>query len=135
MQSVSSVFKGILENELPLEERLRMYVEKVIQIIREDPRKTRIFFSELFLDVPEVTEYKAKRIKEVILPLFQRLIDDYSSNAAIFGPAIVGMISFHFMMIPVFTKVTGLSPDDDFYQTFTKKICDLALFGLIGGMK
>ena len=77
-------------------------------------------------------EFKSTKVREVLLPLFQKLTGQKSDTAAINGQAIMGMVSFHFMVDRMFENIIGFKTDEEFYKKFTKKITNLALYGLIG---
>lgn len=123
---------------LPLEERIRSYVRQVIQVGRRNQKALQVMLAELPFDVPEIAEFKATRIREVLLPMVRTFIAEFTGQTnpdlrpELIGPAIHGMIMFHFLTAPVFSRAIGTDLDDPFYEQYAEQLGDLVLYGLVG---
>lgn len=128
----------VASTQLPLEERIRTYVRKVIDVGRKNQKALRVMLAELPFDVPEIAEFKATRIREVLLPMVRTFIEEFTGQAnpglrpELIGPAVHGMIMFHFLTAPVFSRAIGATLDDPFYEEYAQQLGDLVLYGLVG---
>lgn len=132
------VIVGNLEasEDEPFEARLRRFFREAIAMMRSHSKLFRITWSELHYDVPEIAEFKAALIRETLLPALMTFLArhrDYISpklRPEIIFPVLPGMVAWHFMTAPVYTRVVGLTLDDAFYDAFADQLTQLVLGGL-----
>ena len=132
------VIQGLHDLEGPTEERIRWGVTHLIELFRQNPELVRVAFTELPYDVPEIAEYKATKISELVastfLPMFQQLQAEAPRQISplMVGPALLGMSMFHFLVRPVLERVFPEPFDDSFYTEYTERIVELFLYGVLG---
>ncbi len=130
--------REIFAVERPVEQQFREYVRLVASFFVDNPEMMRVTFLELPHDAPEIAAFKARRIKRiknlVLTEFFPRIADQMQRpfRPEIIGPALIGMISAHFMLRPVIEKVFEMAFDADFYKDYPAFITDLFLYGVLG---
>ena len=124
--------------DLTLEQHISSFFKNLITVAREQQKLLRVFLSTLHFDIPEFAEFKAAKIKDHILPLlapfFQRHASEMQRSFPLqwIGPTLHGMVMFHFLVAPVFSRATNTTLDDAFYDDFTQYLTELTLYGLVG---
>lgn len=122
----------------PFEVRLKHFFSEALAMMRSHSKLFRITWSELHYDVPEIAEFKASLIRETLLPALMTFLERHREHIApglrpeIVFPLLPGMVAWHFMIAPVYTRVVGLTLDDAFYDTFAEQLTQLVLNGLRG---
>ena len=130
--------KEIFMTERPPEEQFRRYVRLVASFFVDNPEMMRVTFLELPHDAPEIAAFKARRIKRiknlVLTELLPRIGEQMKRpfRPEIVGPALIGMISVHFMLRPVIENVFEMTFDPDFYKDYPEYITELFLYGVLG---
>ena len=118
------------------EARLRHFFGEAFAMMRRHNKLFRITWSELHYDVPEIAEFKAGLSRETLLPALLAFVERHREHLApglrpeIVFPLLPGMVAWHFMTAPVYTRVVGLTLDDAFYDTFADQLTRLVLDGL-----
>lgn len=137
-KNYQSIIDQALFIDASIDQKVRSFTRKVVDFFRKDPDLIRVAFTEMPFDLPNIAEFKAERIRKII-PLGQsRFIKDLEAKGElpfkteIIGPAIIGMIVFHFLMRPVIESIFGQSFDDEFYDTYSDEVANLFLYGVIG---
>jgi AcrR family transcriptional regulator len=127
-----------LSKEDSPESGLRRFIQSAIAFFREHPDLIRIVFTELPYNIPEITQFKADRVNK-LKQLFRRehLMHFAKLNGEpllleIVGPALTGMIAFHFLQRPVIEELSDISFDEAFYERYSEVITDLFLHGILG---
>lgn len=119
-----------------LEIKLRRYIRAMIKLFREKPDSLRIMITELPLDLPEIISSKAEHVNNLIGLARDLLLSNLPSQSQkeirleIVGPALIGMLSFHFLVTPVMGKAFGIRFDNEFYEGYADDLADLFLFGI-----
>jgi hypothetical protein len=49
------------------------------------------------------------------------------------GPAIVGMLTFHFLMRPVLQNAFQMNFDGSFYENYADELADIFMYGVFRG--
>lgn len=120
------------------EDRLRRGVRAAIQAIRADIHGARTMFCYGFFRAEEVAEHNGERLRELIEPIYKLVAPLMAERAGretdpmVFGPALGGILAFHFMMKPLIECVFATEISDEFYETFPDKVADILLYGLMG---
>ncbi len=122
----------------PLEVQLKRFFSAALAMMRSHSKLFRITWSELHYDVPEIAEFKAGLIRETLLPSLVTFLTRHREHISpelrpeMIFPVLPGMVAWHFMTAPVYTRVVGLTLDDAFYDTFADQLTQLVLNGLRG---
>jgi TetR/AcrR family transcriptional regulator len=122
----------------PFEVRLKHFFSEAFAMMRRHHKLFRITWSELHYDVPEIAEFKAGLIRQTLLPALVTFLERHREHLApglrpeIIFPLLPGMVAWHFMTAPVYTRVVGLTLDNAFYDTFADQLTQLVLNGLRG---
>lgn len=140
-QRYSTVVLKIAESPGTFEENIHRFTRAVVDLFREDPDMVRIAHTELPMDVPDLAEFKAAKVRHLlshVYPLFVDQVEKISErpfDIQVAGPAFMSSISWHFMMRPVIERIFGVDFDDTFYETYPDRIADLFLYGVIGATR
>ncbi len=120
-----------------LEIKLRRFIRDMIKLFRKNPDSLRIMVTELPMDVPEVIDFKADRVGKLVQLARDKLFSSFPDEVRerihleILGPALIGMLTFHFIVHPVFERAFGIRCDDDFYDGYADELADLFLYGIL----
>lgn len=126
------------DDDLTLEDRIRAYFREVVKLVRANYKLFRVTWTELHFDQPEISEFAATFLRERVLPKVVMFVMQQGSRmnpglrAEMIGPTLPGLVAAHFLIAPVYTRITRLSLDDDFYEQFAEQLANLALYGLVG---
>jgi AcrR family transcriptional regulator len=118
----------------PMRDVLAGYLTEIINLFRRREREVRILFLELHREDPSMTDYKARRMREIILPLIAKMQRTVGSPlpAEFLGPQVGGPLLFHFLLKPLVSRVLGATFDDDYYGRLPKVMAALILDGVNG---
>jgi len=132
------IVEANLKGVEPVEVEIRRTIEAAAAYVRENKDKVVIGLTHLPHDDPEVTELKASWVRRMV-PLFQERVADRLEQAhgrkvplALVGPAVIALISSHFLFRPVIEKVMPPGFDDDFLDQYPSLVARLFLHGLMG---
>lgn len=120
------------------EQRLRRHVTGLVEFFRTQPELMRVALLELPRDMPEIVDYKAEKIRQVVDVAAQQLLPALEARGAgrlrleILGPALIGVIASHFLLRPVIENVFAVGFDDAFYEGLPREITRLVLHGIMG---
>jgi len=137
-EQYSEAVMGVVEDPGTLEENVRRLAKAIVDLFRRDPDMVRVAMTELPMDVPDLAEFKATRIRHLMGHLVPLVFPEIQRTSArpvephVLGPAFVSSISWHFMMRPVIERIFGIEFDDGFYDSFPDRIADLMLYGSVG---
>jgi len=120
------------------EQRVRKYFDEIIGFYSTNLEQLQIVFHELPREIPGLVDLKAS--------LASRLVDLYTSHilpalppetsknirTEIVGPAMMGMMTFHFLMRPVVERVFGIEFNTEFYHGYADHLADLFFYGVLG---
>ncbi|MFQ6108265.1 MAG: TetR family transcriptional regulator [Candidatus Aminicenantales bacterium] len=133
----SQLLVNIDDRDKTLEESVRTVVHRLVQFIRCNTELTLVTYNELPLDVPEIAEMKARKVK-ALLKKMSGLIrrfgldpDDILQLTMVF-PSLVAMIFAHFRMRPVLAHVLDVNFDDAYYERLTGTLATLFFGGIQG---
>jgi len=119
------------------EEKLSRTIGAELAFFRENPDLVLVALTEFPVDEPEIVEYKADYVRRVMALMVENalpLLEETTGmrlRPEILGPALIGMISSHFVFRPVVEKLIG-GFDDEFYNDLKKTITRLLMYGLFG---
>ncbi len=119
-----------------LEDVIGSFVPKLVKLCRENRDQVRVTMTELPIEIPEIADFKANQLTDVlgtILPQMIPIAEKESSlplRKEILGPALAGMVIFHFLHQPVIEKLFGVTTDDAFYEDLSKTIVHVYLNGV-----
>jgi AcrR family transcriptional regulator len=137
-ESYRAAVASSLGNEVEsVEERIRSYFKRAIVMARRQQKLLRIMLTQLPFDRPEIAEFKARQVREVMLPMVRSFMESAGQinpalRSELVGPAIHGMLMFHFLTAPVMTRVMDVELDDAFYEQYAAQLTELVLYGLVG---
>lgn len=131
-----SVAEEILTGEDPPELKLRLYFRSVISVFRKHPDLVRIAITELPYDMPGIVQFKADRVTRMlglvaahVLPALPEEVRK-RIRLEVIGPAIVGMLTFHFLMRPVIQNAFQINFDSSFYENYADELADVFMHGV-----
>ena len=136
-QRYQRAIQDVFQEDISLEQTIRSLIRMIVCFFRKNADLARIVFTELPFDMPAIAEFKAKRIK-AIAGLFEQqflAMQHKDIDIGIVGPAIAGIVAFHFLQRPILKDVFGFSLDDKFYERYAEEIADLVLYGLHGKLE
>lgn len=126
------------DSDGPIEERVRAGIRELTGWMRRDPGLVRIAFTELPYDIPNAAELRAQYVRAMVEPALRTVLPEISSRAErpvtpqVVGPALLGILVFHFLMRPVVEHVFERSFDDAFYDSFPEQVANIFLYGVLG---
>ncbi len=135
------VLKNKLEGEVKprnLEDLTTTFVSAIVDFMRQRPAQTRVVFTELPSDMPELADFKASYVRQLLptaVPLLSEYIQPYRKGPIpidIIGPSIVGIVIAHFLMRPVIHQIFPQEFDDAYYDRYKKEISRIVLRGFAG---
>ncbi len=136
-QRYREVAEQALGGEAPPEQKVHRFIRSIVTLFRDNTDLVRIAFTELPYDVPEIAEFKAERVRK-IAALFQRKLLPaleerlpHPIRIEMVGPAFIGMVISHFLLLPVLEGVFSTSFDDSFYEQYPEEIANLVLYGVL----
>ena len=133
-----NMIKSIIDKKMPPEEKVRIFVRKIVEYLRTNLDITMIVFNSLPLDIPEIAEIKAERVLKLIEEVkngffaeFNLDIDNPVLWSAV-GPSLLSIILAHFRFRIVQKNVLNIEFNDDFYSDFSNIVSTLFLDGIKG---
>jgi TetR/AcrR family transcriptional regulator len=134
--SVYSIAEESLAGEDPPELKLRRYLRAVVGVFRKNPELVRIAITELPNDMPGIVQYKAEKVTRMLglvgihlLPALPEEVRD-RIRLEVLGPALVGMLTFHFLMRPVIQDAFQINFDSSFYENYADELADIFMYGV-----
>jgi AcrR family transcriptional regulator len=125
-----------LTGDEPPELKLRRFLRGVVGVFRKNPDLVRIAITELPYDTPGIVEFRAERVTRMlglvaghVLPALPEEVRQ-RIRLEVVGPAIVGMLTFHFLMRPVVKSVFQINFDSSFYENYADEVADLLMYGV-----
>jgi TetR/AcrR family transcriptional regulator len=119
----------------PTELKVRRYFRSIIAYFREFPELVRVAMTELPHDTPGIVEFKAEHVRQIVTifgsSFLPSLPEPVRKNIKleIVGPAIMGILSSHFIIRPVIMNAFNIEFDDSFYENYADELADLVLYG------
>jgi AcrR family transcriptional regulator len=138
MERLRGMVEQTLGADLPLEQGLRTYFTRLIQLVRDHQPMFRIFVAQLHHDTPEMSEFKADLIREHLFPFLTGFIKRHQDQMhpdlvpEALAPILPGMVLYHFLVAPVFSRIIQRELDDDFYTLLADQLTHLVLHGIQG---
>jgi len=135
-QGLYKVAEEILTGDDPPELRMRRYLRAIVGGFRKNPDLVRIAITELPNDMPGIVEFKAERVTRMlglvashILPALPEEVRE-NIRLEVVGPALVGMLTFHFLMRPVIQNAFQINFDSTFYENYADELADIFMYGV-----
>jgi len=135
-QPLYQVAEEILSGDDPPELRMRRYLRAVVGAFRKNPELVRIAITELPNDMPGIVDFKAERVTRMlglvashILPALPEEVRE-RIRLEVVGPALVGMLTFHFLMRPVIQNAFQINFDSSFYENYADELADIFMYGV-----
>ena len=136
-----SVAEEILTGEDPAELKLRRFLRAVVGVFRKNPDLLRIAITELPYDMPGIVQFRADRVTRMlglvaghILPALPEEVRN-RIRLEVVGPAVVGMLTFHFLMRPVIQSAFQINFDSSFYENYADELADIFMYGVFRGVQ
>jgi AcrR family transcriptional regulator len=131
------VFEGVDDANKTPEDCVRDLIHNIVLFVRENTELTMVSYNELPLELPEIAELKAKKIKAMIqrisgLVLRMGLDPKDSFLIAVVGPSLITSIFTNFRLRPVMKQVFPFQFDDAYYDRYADTIATLFLHGIEG---
>lgn len=120
------------------EDIIQAIIANIVDYIRANTKEAIIVFGELPHDVPEITEMKRKKIRQLVdlmkaLPERIGVPPGDSELKAIVGPTLTSIAFSNFLFGPLIGKVfDDVNFDDRFYERYVKTITTIFLYGVTG---
>lgn len=119
------------------EDIIEAIIGNVVAYIRANTKEAIIVFGELPHDVPEITEMKRKRIRQLVdimnkLPERMGVAPGDNELKSIVGPTLISIAFSNFLFGPLVGKVFDVTFDDKFYTRYVKTITTIFLHGVTG---
>jgi len=120
-----------------LEESVRFMVKNMVQYIRSNIDFAMIFFREIPIDLPEIANFKSKKISESlnIIGKLTGKVDIHPMNKnllGIIGPAFISLVFSTFLFKPIIERAFEIKTNDEFYKSYSDKIATIILYGVTG---
>ncbi|OGP52611.1 MAG: hypothetical protein A2Y65_08170 [Deltaproteobacteria bacterium RBG_13_52_11] len=131
------VTEQALDGDDPPEQKIRRFIRSIVMLLRNNNDLVRIAFTELPFDMPEIADFKAERVRKIAALLQQKLLPTIERKLPrpirieVVGPAFIGMLISHFLLLPVLEGVLSTSFNEKFYEHYADEIADLFLYGLL----
>ncbi len=119
------------------EDTIRAIIDNVVTYIRVNTKEAIIVFGELPHDVPEITEMKRERIRQLVdimkaLPERMGVAPGDNELKSIIGPTLISIAFSNFLFGPLVGKVFDVTFDDKFYTRYVETITTIFLHGVTG---
>jgi AcrR family transcriptional regulator len=134
--NVYSIAEESLSGDDPPELKLRRYLRAVVGVFRKNPELVRIAITELPNDMPGIVEFKAEKVTLMLGLVGSRLLPALPEEVRerirldVVGPALVGMLTFHFLMRPVIQNAFQINFDSTFYENYADELADIFIYGV-----
>jgi AcrR family transcriptional regulator len=135
-QSVYSTAKESLAGKDPPELKLRRYLRAIMGVFRKNPDLVRIAITELPNDMPGIVQFKAEKVTRMLGLVGSQLLPALPEEVRqrirleVVGPALVGMLTFHFLMRPVIQDAFQIEFDSSFYENYADELADIFMYGV-----
>ena len=119
-----------------LDEILHRLVREIAGYFRDNQEHLRIFLMEFPHDIPEFAQFKADKLQSILHRVLPAVLSKASQinphlpPPFILGPAMVGMLSAHFLLKPVIEPAFGVQFDEAFYERYPEYIAGMFLNGI-----
>jgi AcrR family transcriptional regulator len=119
------------------EESIRVLISHMVDFIREKTELALVVYNELPLDLPELAEFKAEKITQMI-GIMSGLIKKFGLDPedkyrlGMIGPSLFSMVFMNFRIRPILRDVFKIKFDDAYYDEFKETIATLFLAGIQG---
>ena len=140
-EGLYSVAEEILTGEDPPELKLRRFLRAVVGVFRKNPDLVRIAITELPYDMPGIVQFRADRVTRMlglvaghVLPALPEEVRN-RIRLEVVGPAIVGMLTFHFLMRPVIQSAFQIDFNSSFYENYADELADIFMYGVFRGVR
>lgn len=121
----------------PLEEKIRIMIRTEIDFFKANPEMMRIALTELPFNMPDVVAQKSDHVqymRDYIAPLVAPMLDETQIGQVpleIVGPALLGMMSLHFILRPIVRNLKDIILDESFYERYTHIVTHIFLYGVV----
>jgi AcrR family transcriptional regulator len=135
-QSVYSIAEESLAGEDPPELKMRRYLRAIVGVFRKNPDLVRIAITELPNDMPGIVQFKAEKVTRMLGLVGSQLLPALPEEVRerirleVVGPALVGMLTFHFLMRPVIQNAFQINFDSSFYENYADELADIFMYGV-----
>jgi TetR/AcrR family transcriptional regulator len=132
------VVHEVLTHDEPLEARLRRLLRGAVEMFRANTELARVALLELPMDVEGLADFKAAQVRRMLDDLLPMVLPEVIARSprpvepAAFGPAVVSIIAWHFIMRPVIERIFERRFDEAFYEDYPEHIANLLLYGVLG---
>lgn len=123
--------------ELPYEEHTKLFIKKLVGMIRSNKDLCKVALVEMAIDEPEIETFKIDMIKQHIefvrssfsTPMCN--LPDFKYHSII-GPGLMGLVFSNFLIGHLSNKVINIEFNDEFYEFYSEVIADMFLYGVTG---
>ncbi len=137
-EGLYSVAEEILVGADPPELKMRRYLRAIVGEFRKNPDLVRIAMTELPIEMPGIVQFKAERVTRMLGLVGGHILPSLPEEVRrrirleVVGPAIVGMLTFHFLMRPVIQNAFQMEFDSSFYENYADELADIFMYGVFG---
>ena len=117
--------------------KVRLLVESLVTMVRENTDLTIVCYNELPLDIPEINDLKTENTRKSVSMMLGLLKElgiqpDDKQRISIIGPSLISIIFSHFRMRPILNSTFDIDLDDTFYAEYADTIATMFLSGIEG---
>ncbi|MGD8535870.1 MAG: TetR family transcriptional regulator [Candidatus Aminicenantes bacterium] len=133
----SQMLRDAVDEGESTEEGVRKLISHMVDFIRGNTELAIVAYNELPLDLPELAELKAEKIRQMI-GIMSGLIKGFgldpedTYHLGMIGPSLISMVFMNFRIQSILRNVFKVKFDDTYYDDFKETIAILFLSGIQG---
>jgi AcrR family transcriptional regulator len=122
---------------LPYEGHTKLFIKKLVAMIRDNKDLCKVALIEMAIDEPEIESFKINMIKQHIefvkssfsTPMCN--LPDFKYHSIV-GPGLMGLVFSNFLIGHLSNKIINIDFNDEFYEFYSMVIADMFLYGVTG---
>lgn len=136
-EQYSQMLREAVTEDRTTEEGIKILISHMVDFVRDNTELALVAYNELPLDLPELAELKAEKIKQMIgimSGLIQRfgLDPEDTTQLGMIGPSLISMVFMNFRIQSILKNVFKVKFNDAYYDDFKETIATLFLSGIQG---
>jgi len=136
--NVSNILKNNVSEDTDVKEFSEIFIPVLVKFMRENTDLCKVAIFELPYDVPEIAEYKGKKIKEMVFAIMKNILttmgmeENPEQIMPIIAPVLISMIFSNFLLGDIVKGIFDTKYDDEFYERYSKVLSSFFLNGIKG---
>jgi AcrR family transcriptional regulator len=136
-EKYSLMLRDAVTEDRTTKEGISILISHMVDFVRENTELALVAYNELPLDLPELAELKAEKIRQMIgilSGLIKRfgLDPEDTYHLGMIGPSLISMVFMNFRIQSILRNVFKVRFDDAYYEDFKETIATLFLSGIQG---